>query len=204
MSLLVQCGLTHFLVTLPTQMNNIAKQLTVVLNKNSPGRYRTHTDDPVKQIFYFKKYCNDELYNAFISNRIKTEKFSNSIHFKINLVQGKDETFDAEKTLKQDDVHDRFFENLAQIHNQSLMEEKENEDIKKLLSTLTEGLRSQLDPDFFQDDNDVQKLKTTTKYSNTKVKTRNLLTNVSYTSCKPEDVEKTNFVINVFSFLTQN
>ena len=48
MSLLVQCGLTDFLVTLPTQMNNIAKQLTVVLNKNSPGRYRTHTDDPVK------------------------------------------------------------------------------------------------------------------------------------------------------------
>ena len=47
--------------------------------------------------------------------------------------------------------------------------------------------------DFFQDDNNVQK-----------VKTRNLLTNVSYRRYKPEDVEKPNFVINVFSFLTQN
>ena len=36
-------------------------------------------------------------------------------------------------------------------------EELENEDMKKLLSTLTEGLESQLDPDFFQDNNDVQK-----------------------------------------------
>ena len=100
------------------------------------------------------------------------------------------------------------FQNLTQIQNQqSFMEEVEKEDMRKLLSTLTEGLESQLDPDFFQDDNQVQKrTKTTatTKYSNTKVKTKNLLTNVSYRRYKPEDVEKTNFVIDVFSFLTQN
>ena len=49
------------------------------------------------------------------------------------------------------------------------------------------------------------KKSTTTKYSNTKVKTRNLLTKVSYRRYKPEDVDKTDFVINVFfSFLTQN
>ena len=35
------------------------------------------------------------------------------------------------------------------------------------------------------------------------VKTRNLLTNISYRRYKPEDAAKTNFV-NVFSFLTQN
>ena len=84
-------------------------------------------------------------------------------------------------------------------------EELENEDMKKLLNTLMEGLESQLDPDLLQDDNDVQKKeKATTKYSNTKVKTTNLLKNVSYRRYKPEDVEKTNFVINVSSFLTQN
>ena len=53
------------------------------------------------------------------------------------------------------------FQNLTQIQSQSLMgeEELENEDMKKLLSTLTEGLESQLDPDFFQNDNNVQKKK---------------------------------------------
>ena len=107
-------------------------------------------------------------------------------------------------------VHTIDFPNLTQIqNNQNLMEEVENEEMKKLLSRLLERIgliKSQPDLDFFQDDNDVQKTKTaaTTKYSNTKVKTRNLLTNVSYRRYKPEDGEKTNFVINVFSFLTQN
>ena len=53
------------------------------------------------------------------------------------------------------------FQNLTDIQNQSLMEEVENQDMKKLLSTLTEGLlvESQLDPDFFQFDNSVKKSK---------------------------------------------
>ena len=102
-------------------------------------------------------------------------------------------------------AHMIVFQNLTQTQNQSLMgeQELENEHMKKLLSTLMEGLERQLD--FFQDDKDVnKKAKTTTKHSNTKVKTRNLLTNVSYRRYKPEDVEKTNFVIVVFSFSTQN
>ena len=37
-----------------------------------------------------------------------------------------------------------------------------------------------------------------------KVKTRTLLTNISYVRYKSEEAEKTNFVIDVFSFLTQN
>ena len=99
------------------------------------------------------------------------------------------------------------FQNLTKIQSQSLMgeEELENEDMKKLLSTLREGLESQLDLDFLQDDNDVQKkAETTSKYSNTKVKTKNLLTNVSYRRYKPDDIEKKNFFIIVFSFLKQN
>ena len=53
------------------------------------------------------------------------------------------------------------FQNLTDIQNQSLMEEVENQDMKKLLSTLTKGLlvESQLDPDFFQFDNSVKKSK---------------------------------------------
>ena len=76
------------------------------VNKNGPGRYRTQADDPEKQVFYFNKPSDDELYNVFINRRIKTESFSNGIYFKVDRVQGKDKTFDAEKTLKQDGAHD--------------------------------------------------------------------------------------------------
>ena len=67
------------------------------VNKNGPSRYRIQADDPEKQVCYFNKPRDDELYNVFISNRIKTENFSNSIYFKVDRVQGKDETFDTEK-----------------------------------------------------------------------------------------------------------
>ena len=74
--------------------------------------------------------------------------------------------------------------------------------MKKFLSSLLEGIgliASQQDADFFQNNNDAQtKTKITTKYSSTKVKTRNLLTNVSYRRYKPEDVKKTT-LLSMFS-----
>ena len=98
------------------------------------------------------------------------------------------------------------FQNLTKIQSQqqSFLEQAEKEDMSKFLSTLMEELESQLDPGFFQDNNDVKKNKNNNEYSNTKVKTINLLTNISHRSYKPKDVEKTNFFIDVFSFLTQN
>ena len=57
-------------------------------------------------------------------------------------------------------VHTIDCQNLTQIqNNQSLMEEVENKEMKKFLSSLSEGIKlteSQPDLEFFQDDNDVQ------------------------------------------------
>ena len=41
-------------------------------------------------------------------------------------------------------------------------------------------------------------------YSNTKVKTRSLLSNVLYTRFKQSDFNKTSFVVEILSFLVQN
>ena len=53
------------------------------------------------------------------------------------------------------------FQNLTQIqnHQQNLQEEIEKEHMRTLLSNLTEGFESQLDTNFFQGSNDVQKKK---------------------------------------------
>ena len=53
------------------------------VNKNDPSRYRTQGNDPDKQVCYFNQPRDDELYNVFISNRIKAENFSSGIYFKI-------------------------------------------------------------------------------------------------------------------------
>ena len=47
-------------------------------------------DDSDKQVCYFNKPHDNELYNVFMSNRIKVGNFSNGIYFKIERVQGKD------------------------------------------------------------------------------------------------------------------
>ena len=82
------------------------------------------------------------------------------------------------------------------------MEREEKAGIVKLLKTFN-TLESQPDPDFFQDNNNVSKKKTQ-KYSSTKVKVRNLLTNASYRRFKKEDFDKPTFVVNIMIFLMQN
>ena len=62
------------------------------------------------------------------------------------------------------------------------------------------------DQNFSQDDKVVpkKKIKRRNDYSNTKVKTRNLLTNVSYRRFKQSDFNKTSFIVDILSFLVQN
>ena len=49
-----------------------------------------------------------------------------------------------------------------------------------------------------------QKKKRRKDYSNTKVKTRNLLANVSYRRFKQSDLKKSSLIIDILSFLVQN
>ena len=53
-------------------------------NKNGPGRYRTKADNPEKQVCYFNEPRNDQVYNVFISERIKNGNFEKDIYFKID------------------------------------------------------------------------------------------------------------------------
>ena len=95
--------------------------------------------------------------------------------------------------------------NFLMIQSQSRMEE-EQKDMGTLLSTFTESIGHQQCQDFSQDDNVVPKkeIKQRKDYSNTKVKTRNLLTNVSYRRGKQSDFNKNTFIIEILSFLIQN
>ena len=90
------------------------------------------------------------------------------------------------------------------IQSQSRVEQ-EQKDMETLLSTFTESIEDQQSLNSSQDNNVVpkQEMKRRSDYSNTKVKTRNLLANVSYRRFKQSDFHKNNFIINI-SFLVQN
>ena len=76
-----------------------------VINRNSPGKYRTKADNLKKQTCYFSVTNNDKLFKVFLSKRIKnSEAPNNKINFQIELVRSRirntDETFDASSELE--------------------------------------------------------------------------------------------------------
>ena len=94
--------------------------------------------------------------------------------------------------------------NFSLIQNQSRLEQEQKE-MATILSTFTEEAESQQDQNFFQDDNVIsKKKKRISNYSNTKVKARNLLTNVSHRRFKQSDFNSASFIIDILSFLVQN
>ena len=72
------------------------------MNKNGPGRYRSLANYPEKQVCYFNKPGDDVFYNTFITERIKENKYSEGIYFRIEKVRGSSdrENFDAKRILE--------------------------------------------------------------------------------------------------------
>ena len=93
----------------------------------------------------------------------------------------------------------------SMIQSQSRMEQ-EQKDMETLLSTFSGNIEEQKDLNFSQDNNVVPKkeMKRRNDYSSTKVKARNLLTNVSYRRFKQSDFNNSSFIVDILSFLVQN
>ena len=72
------------------------------------------------------------------------------------------------------------------------------------MKTFTDENENQQDQNSSQDNNVDPTKKKRAAYNNTKVKARNLLTNVAYRRFKITDFNKTNFVVDILSFLVQN
>ena len=78
--------------------------------------------------------------------------------------------------------------------------------METLLSTFTENIDDQQNQNSSQDNNVIPKneMKKRADYSSTKVKTRNLLYNVSYRQFKQSDFNNQSFIIDILSFMVQN
>ena len=91
--------------------------------------------------------------------------------------------------------------------------EKESQKVEKIQDinqAIEDLLGSQLDPNIFLDDNDKiseKKFEKPTakkrKYSSTKVKTRNILTNLSYIRINRLDFDNKSYVLDILTFIIQ-
>ena len=88
--------------------------------------------------------------------------------------------------------------NFSMIQSQSRMEQEQKD--METLEHLYRKYRKSARPKCFSK----KKMKRRKGYSNMKVKTRNLLTNVSYRRFKQSDFNKSGFIIDILSFSLQN
>ena len=178
-------------------------------NKNIPGRYRSLDDNPEEQVCNFNKPNDDEYYNVFISKRIKTENFSESIYFKIERLRRKieKENFGAEKTLEDSASNDRLSKAFSILKSEQIgagagkrhgdsiehlyIKDKKSARLKYLSGRQRRSIK--------------EKIKRTAKkkYRNTKVKVRNLLTNAFYRRFKRKDFNSASFINDILSFIVQ-
>ena len=83
------------------------------INKNGRGSYRTKADNPEQQVCYFNETRNDQSYNVFINERIKSGNFEKGIYFKVDCVKSKRDsgTFSAKQKLDRNGIgYDRLSE----------------------------------------------------------------------------------------------
>ena len=73
-------------------------------NKDGPGRFRTDADNPDNQVCYFNSANDEQVYNEFVSERMKAPNSENDFHFQIIEVKSKmnkNISFDATNELRQ-------------------------------------------------------------------------------------------------------
>ena len=73
-------------------------------NKDGPGRFRTDADNPDNQVCYFNSANDEQVYNKFVSESIKTPSSENDFHLQIIEVKSKTNkniSFDALSELHQ-------------------------------------------------------------------------------------------------------
>ena len=72
-------------------------------NRDGPGRFHTEADNPEFQVCYFNSANDEQVYNEFISERIKAEGSEKSFRFKIIELKSRTNselTFDASEELR--------------------------------------------------------------------------------------------------------
>ena len=71
------------------------------INKNGPGRFRTEANNPDKQVCYFNRQKNDQMFNVFTSTRINQQKTERGIYFQIDRVRSEtnEDTFEVNTLL---------------------------------------------------------------------------------------------------------
>ena len=182
------------------------------VNKNGHGRFRTEANNPEKQFCYFNGQNSDQMFRVFLSTRINKQENEKGIYFQIDRVKSKmnEDAFKANTLLRENDASNdsskKFGSGYQPSENSSRHDDNDVQVSKEEKETV-----DRINQDFSQGDNYIKIKKKAAvralsrkRYSTSKIKSRNFLTNIAYRRCKTSDFNNGSFFIDVYSFLLQN
>ena len=101
----ISLWISRLFVELANRNDKVCQTLDYLnTNKDGPGRFRTKADNPDYELCYFNSANDEQVYNEFVSERIKSDSSENNFHFKIVKLKSKtnkDISFNASEELHQ-------------------------------------------------------------------------------------------------------
>ena len=177
------------------------------INDLGPGKFRTQADNGTRQICYYNRNKSDTSFNSFLATRKQTSQ-KGAIKFSIDKVIANTkssnisylELGDELKNINNDKIQSKLQQhgngNTIDRDRGVLRETDKISDEKTKIVDMDESAKSQ---DFFQDNNAIK-----VKYTTTRIKSKNFLSNIAYVGINKEDYYNRNFIFDVYLLITKN
>ena len=166
-----------------------------------PAKFRIQADNNREQICYYNQNQRDKSFNLFVAVRKQTSQANEIIFSIVNL-------FD--KTNRNNNIYSEINDELSEFN-------KDNVQYKQPIQLLSEGDMSEQETenssniqqevmdesakstDFFQNNKPSER-----RYTTTRMKSKNFLSNISYVGINKEDFYNENFIFDVYLLVTRN
>ena len=189
--------------------------LTIDCGKSCPSKYRTEAENNVQQTWFFSQKKKDRVFDRFTLHNLEPDN-RDSLIFKIELT---DKNSINERQLPYNQLLSKGNSNVQvkddnrsndRRNFQGKRSENERVDQKKMIE-LEQKEEKDHDFSFFEEANQKQEsvmakhlIRRIKPYTSSRIKTRNFLSNISYTGVKSEDFADNNFTFDTITLLTKN
>ena len=173
------------------------------VNKLGPAKFRTQADNGTQQICYYNRNKKDTCFDSFLSVQKQT-----SSPFEINFPIVKV----IDNISRQNVIYSEISDELSDFKNDNVQRPiqriSESNFVRDTTGNQTDGNLQVMDEsakrqDFFQDNNPTS-VTIGKRYTTTRIKSRNFLSNIAYVSINKEDYYNKNFVFDVYMLVTKS
>ena len=173
-------------------------------NDVGPAKFRTQTDSSQEQICYYNRNERDTSFNSFLAVRKQTSTIGDITFSIVKIIDktNKNTSIYLEINDELSDFNNGSFKRPVQWISEGETRKETSADGRQERNTTRSNERISKKPNFFHDNNDSNKLER--KYTATRIKSRNFVSNISYIGINKTEFYNEIFIFNVYLLFTKN